>query len=291
MLPFRRNVFSLMSPDPAQPAAGGGAPATPAPAAPAAGAPAAPAAGAHAVPAAGAPAQPAAGVDGDVTQKPTLLGAEPEKPKEQTPAPADQRKYLLEKAADDAAKKALEGKTDEEVKKLFDEAKAKEAAEAAKPVDPASYKAALKLPQGFELNEKLFGEFSAIAAKAKMSQEEVQKFMDTYTKETAEAAKAPYRLWQDTQKKWRDEVANDKEIGGANLQANIAFGTKFIESLPNSAEVKKALDFTGAGNHPAIIKAFIAAGKMLAEGHPVSGSPGKGGAKSAADTIYGAPKT
>lgn len=222
----------------------------------------------------------------DLSQKPTLLSGE-QKSAEQKPAEvgaADQRKFLEGLAKDDAAKEVLKKSTDEQVKKLYDDAKTAEAAEAAKPVDPASYK--ITLPEGFTTDEALMTELKGIAAKGKIPQADLQAFMDKYAKSSLEAAKAPYKLWQDTQKAWVAEIKADKEIGGANLDANLAFGKRFLESLPNAKEVKEALDFTGAGNNPQIVKAFIAAGKLLAEGKLVQGTPGKGSGKTAAQILY-----
>lgn len=260
------------------PASGGGAPAAGAAAAPAA---AAPAAGAAAAPAAGTTTAPAAG-DTSIQQGATLLGdagkpaADAGKPAEVSVA--DQRKYLTEKTTDAAARAALAGKSDAEIATMFAEAKLGEVA--------AGYEAALKLPDGFTLDKAMFGKFAKIAAKAGLDNAAVQEFMGEYVSMQETAAKAPYQRWQDTQKQWRQEIANDKEIGGANLDRNLALAKKFVDSLPNAKEVRAALDFTGAGNNPAIVRAFIAAGKIISEGGPVSPGSPRGQAKSAAAVLY-----
>lgn len=202
------------------------------------------------------------------------------------PTLADQKAYLLKQAGDDQTKKSqVEALNEADVAKKFTETKAAEAA-AAKPLTADDYMKSLKLPEGFTLNKEAFGEFAKIASKAGMTQEQMQTYVENLAKSTMEVAQAPYKLWADTQAQWQKDLKEDKEIGGDKLDANLAIGEKFISTLPNAKEVRAALKFTGAGNNPQIVKAFIAAGRLVAEGKPVTGSPGGGAKKSAAATFY-----
>lgn len=288
--PIYRSLFEQ-----AGEAAPGSAAAPGAAAAPAGAAPAAPAVAASS-PAAAASAAAAPSVKSPDGQ-PSLLGgdgkpaaaAEPIKAAEEKPVEvpaADMRKYLTENTEDgktDAGKQKLAAKTDAEVKTLYDTLKKEEEKNQ---FTLEAYAKNTKLPEGFNPSEDSFKAFFTLMGKHKVPQAEVQGFMDVYTKATIEAAQAPYRLWADTQTQWRNEVAKDREIGGAQLQANLALAAKFVDSLPNAEKVRAAMDYTGAGNHPEIVRALIFAGKMLAEGSLVQGRPTKGQPKSAAETFY-----
>lgn len=199
--------------------------------------------------------------------------------------PADHKAYLMEKAGNDQTKKAqVEAMSEADLKKNFDAAKAAEVA-AAKPLNADELSKSLKLPQGFQLNKEQFANFVGML-KPGTTVEQVQAYIEGYARNAVEVAQAPYKLWADTQAQWQKDLQNDKEIGGDKLEANIAIGEKFLATLPNAKEVRAALKFTGAGNNPHIVKAFIAAGRLVTEGKSVTGQPGGGNKKSAAQTLY-----
>jgi hypothetical protein len=78
------------------------------------------------------------------------------------------------------------------------------------------------LPEGVELNKEKLGEFSKIAAEARVPQDVAQKFVDLYSSELKALQEAPMRAWTELQTTWRNEVINDPEIGGAKLDQNLA---------------------------------------------------------------------
>lgn len=233
-----------------------------------------------------APSTQAADAGTKPAAEPTSLLATSKPEGGEKPAPVsleDAKKYLTEKGAkaEDLAKldeTALRAK--------YDEAKAAEAKAA-----PGS-EIDIKLPEGVTVDEKLLADFKGIIADAKLSpSERAQKLADMHLAALNAATEASTKLWTDTQKKWADEVRADKELGGSNFDPMRATAAKAIDQLfPNKEEadrVRMALDFTGAGNNPEIIRAFYRAGKALSEGGPVAGKPtGSGGPKSAAATLY-----
>jgi hypothetical protein len=64
---------------------------------------------------------------------------------------------------------------------------------------------------------------------------------------------------------WKSAVVNDKEMGGPNLTATLANCGKAIDKFGGGKELREALEFTGAGNHPAVIKFLSAVGKHISE--------------------------
>ena len=87
-----------------------------------------------------------------------------------------------------------------------------------------------------------------------------------------------------------DEVAEikaDPEIGGERLGAAVAAASRVLERLAIPG-LREALNVTGAGNHPAIVKAFVRIGRLLAEDRFSPGRDGPAQAhRSPADVIYG----
>jgi hypothetical protein len=155
-----------------------------------------------------------------------------------------------------------------------------------KPDEPITYEA-FKTPEGLALDEAKVAEFSKLAAEAKMPQEVAQKFVDLYTAELKQLTEAPMRAWTALQNQWQEEVRNDPVIGGANLDKNLAATKAGLSNLLGE-EAKAffdALNITGAGNNPAILRGLMKAAAPHAPASPVAGSPAKP-AKSAGATLY-----
>jgi hypothetical protein len=167
-----------------------------------------------------------------------------------------------------------------------EDAPADKPADAPKPDETIKYEA-FKLPEGLTLDEAKMGEFSKIASEAKMPQEVAQKLVDLYTSELKQLTEAPMRAWTELQTKWQDEVRNDPVIGGQNLEKNLAATKAGLNALlgEDSKAFFDALNITGAGNNPAILRGLMKAAAPHAPATPVSGSPGKA-AKSAGQTLY-----
>ena len=115
-----------------------------------------------------------------------------------------------------------------------------------------------------------------------------QKLLDLYAEAHKTARDASTEAWNTVNKKWSDTTLADKEIGGAKWESTKSTISKAIDSLgPElAASVREALDVTGAGNHPAITKAFHAFASKLTEGGHVGGSPPGNGPKSVKDAFY-----
>lgn len=83
---------------------------------------------------------------------------------------------------------------------------------------------------------------------------------------------------------WAEQLKADKEVGGANLAANMAIGVKARDL--GGPEFVKLLDKTGLGNHPALVKTFIKIGKSLSEDKFISGGAASEAPKSRASVMY-----
>lgn len=140
-----------------------------------------------------------------------------------------------------------------------------------------------KVPDGFELDPKVKAEIEPLFKGLGLSQEGAQSLVDFYTKQTREAAEAPAKAWTDMANEWRTASENHPDLRGKlgpGGEVNVRIG-KLLDSLGDpalTADLRKFMDITMAGNHPAFIRAFNIFAQRLTEGTHVSGNdPSKEG--------------
>jgi hypothetical protein len=154
-----------------------------------------------------------------------------------------------------------------------------------------------KTPEGFTIPPEIATEISTVFKEVNISQADGQKLIDLYAKHTQEALQAPADFYADKQEEWRNTINADPEIGGSKLNGVRVSIAKLIDSLGDSALAdgfREAMDYTGAGNHPAVVKWLSRIAQKLTEGGPVRGAgpsldgmrrPGEG-RPTAAQAIY-----
>ncbi len=135
-------------------------------------------------------------------------------------------------------------------------------------VAPEKYDFAM--PEGFELNQEVAGEFEAYARELNLPQDKAQAVVDMGVKLMQSAQSKQAEMYQQTQEQWRNEVVNDKEIGGQALAENLSYAAKVLDTF--APDLRGVLDETGLGNHPAFVKAFVKIGKAISEDRLVGGA-------------------
>lgn len=121
-----------------------------------------------------------------------------------------------------------------------------------------------KLPEGVTVDADSLKPATELFAETGLSQDQAQKFIDlAMARETAAAHKS-VQAFVDLQNQWVSEIKADPDIGGDRLKSSLASANRAIDRL-NVPGLREALNFTGAGNHPAIVKAFVRLGQMIAE--------------------------
>jgi hypothetical protein len=164
----------------------------------------------------------------------------------------------------------------------------------AKPADDKPVEYELKSPDGLTLTDDELSGVKAKLAAAKVSPDQAQPLFDEWVagvKSASEsAAKQASDLWTNTQKEWQSAIKADPEIGGAKLDQTIATTRKGAETLLGTDAAKEffqALNITGAGNNPAIVRAMHKAFSQHAPATSVTGTPaGQGAQRSAGATLY-----
>lgn len=152
------------------------------------------------------------------------------------------------------------------------------------PLTPES----LKFPtaeEGFVMDDAVRDEFLGVVNNQELTGDaRAQALVDLYLKTAKQASDQGSAAWETTQTQWQDQAKADTEIGGDKLPAVLATVSKAIERF-GSPELREAMDLTGAGNHPAVIKFLYNMAKQFNEGTPVSGAAA-GGAISLAERMF-----
>ena len=152
------------------------------------------------------------------------------------------------------------------------------------PAVPEVYE--FKTPEGVTLDKAQVEAFTPLAKELGLTQDQAQKLVDLQLAQTTAAQTAQQAAWQQTVDAWAAETRADKEIGGAQFDANIGAAAKAIDKFGSPA-LRQALDTSGMGNHPAFVKFCVAVGKQMSEGTFASGNAGSGGApKTAAEILF-----
>ena len=133
---------------------------------------------------------------------------------------------------------------------------------------PEAYQ--FELPEGYELNAEVAGEFETYARELNLPQDKAQAAVSMGVKlvESAQAKQAEAYAQQVAA--WREEVTNDKEIGGPALAENLSYAARVLDTY--APDLRAVLDETGLGNHPAFVKAFVKIGKAISEDRLVGGA-------------------
>lgn len=135
-----------------------------------------------------------------------------------------------------------------------------------------------KVPDGVTLDGERIKALQGILTESFPTQEAAQatgqKLVELYVDEMTRLGKVQHDVWQKTNNDWRDQIRADPELGGNRMETVLATTSKLIGAYGGSEAEKtsliKALDFTGAGNQPDIVRFLYRVGKALgSEGQPV----------------------
>lgn len=137
---------------------------------------------------------------------------------------------------------------------------------------------ALKLPEGVKADDPLFADFAATAAEHNLTPEAAQAIIDKVLPglhtQLQTLRDEPIRLATERLKGWEQAIHADAEIGGAKLNEVKTTVTRAMAQFGNPDEIKAALNETGAGSNPVLIKWLNKMASALGEGTAVTnGNP------------------
>lgn len=152
------------------------------------------------------------------------------------------------------------------------------------PVVPEKYE--LKLPEGSVLKPSDIERVSSYAKEQGLSQDQAQKVLELEHAATASYAKALDAEFKAKQESWIQTSTNDPEIGGAAFKENAELAYRAVQKFA-TPEFVKALETTGLGNHPELVRTFLRIGKAMGSDSLVRpGSSDPVGKRSVADILY-----
>jgi hypothetical protein len=222
------------------------------------------------MPEAEANATPTPAPEVGINPPPPIVGGDPPAG-EQKPPEGEQKPPEGEQKPPEGEQKPPEG----EEKPKEDEEKKPE------PKAPEEY-ADFTMPEGTSLDEASATEFKGLAKELDLTQEQAQKLLSFGGDKIKALAEAPYKAWSETQTKWQAEVKADPEIGGTKFQDSVKAAAlvfqpgesnPFVTNDADAQALREALNMTGAGNNPALVKLFVRMGNLLKEPGNLTGGP------------------
>ena len=141
------------------------------------------------------------------------------------------------------------------------------------PVIPDKYE--FTPPEGGSVDPAAVEAFSPIAKDAGLTQEQFAKVFAYGQQVMAQAGEANALQYAEMQKQWSGQLKTDGIVdqSGQLTAENKQLAFSAIDRFGGD-DLKQALNMTGAGNHPAIVKAFLEIGKAMQGAGPlVSGKP------------------
>lgn len=156
-----------------------------------------------------------------------------------------------------------------------------------KPVGaPESY-AEFTLPEGISLDRAALEGFTPLAKDLNLSQEQAQKVVDLYAQKMLPQIQQAFADQKAQMvESWLQESMKDPEVGGARFDESVSTARKALDAFGTLA-LKAALDESGLGNHPELIRLLANIGKRISEDGTASTRSATAGSRDAAQILYG----
>jgi len=171
---------------------------------------------------------------------------------------------------------------------------------------PESYEK-FELPEGVEMTDEQFKEVSEFSQSLNLNQEQAQQAVNYHNEVVgrvlADAKEEANIQRMKTQEDWVNQVKGDKEIGGAAMKENLSVALKSLNAFSDNAvdatgkpvldkaglpvsKIAQALQESGFGDHPEMVRVFYRVGKLISEDSYLSGKAPTGAPKTQAETMY-----
>lgn len=176
--------------------------------------------------------------------------------------------------ADTANKETSQPKVDSTADKKQEETK----------VIPEKYE--FKLPENSLLDQLAIEEISQYAKEKGYTQEQASELLQRENDAVMDYHQKSLNEHKEQVQKWKNEVMTDKEIGGENFNVNIEYAHRTLQKFA-TPEFLNALELTGYGNHPDLVKTFVRIGKAMQPDSFIKTSEAPKAAKSYEEIFYG----
>jgi len=127
------------------------------------------------------------------------------------------------------------------------------------------------LPDGMTINAEMLEAFTPVFKDMGLTQEQAQGLVNVQAEQVKAQQQAQYDAFSQQLNEWGNSAKNDKEYGGDKFDESIGLATQAIDKL-GTPELKQALDDSGMGNHPEMVRLMVRIGKLMGEDTAVGGS-------------------
>lgn len=143
------------------------------------------------------------------------------------------------------------------------------------PVEPPGAPEAytdFKLPEGVTLDKAILDEAAPIFKELGLSQEAAQKLVDLQAKYSSKTSADLAKSVDDMRADWQSQVKADPAL--ANLDVVRTELGRAKDKLPATVRTAfdEAMNLTGLGDHPAVVRGLFEFAKLVNEGTPVNGA-------------------
>lgn len=144
----------------------------------------------------------------------------------------------------------------------------------------------LKLPEGSLLKPEAVERMTARAKELKLTPEQAQAELERESELVKTFVEGEKGKLAEQVKEWVAESSKDPEIGGEAFAKNAEYAKRVVNRFGTDA-FKKALNETGLGNHPELVRVFVRIGRAMTEDQLVLPSGQSTAPKSPAEVLYG----
>ena len=147
------------------------------------------------------------------------------------------------------------------------------------PVVPETY--TFRAPDNYTIDPAALEAATPVFKELGLTQDQAQKLVDIQIAREIALAKAPQDAVETMRKDWRGQTEShadikatvDKNSGKTGMDAVKVNIARTLSVLPVDLQVefKDAMNLTGAGDHPAFVRAFNKLAAFITEGSPVGG--------------------
>lgn len=132
-----------------------------------------------------------------------------------------------------------------------------------KPAEKEGYELSKELPEGVELNEDLYNEFTDVIYQNNLTKQQAQSLYDWWNNKSATMHQEFYAAQEaEAQRTKADAVANLKKEWGTDFQKNAEIAKETAKKFLSS-ETRAYLDQSKLGNHPGLVKDFYRISQMI----------------------------
>jgi hypothetical protein len=140
-------------------------------------------------------------------------------------------------------------------------------------------------PSDFSVNSDVLNKFEPLARDMGLTQAEAQRFVDLHSQTVLDSVREQSAAVQQMLSGWKSEAQADAEYGGDNFGQNVQIAAQAIGRFGTPA-FREALDETGLGNHPEMIRFAWRVGQSISEDAYVGGQPAPARPLTAAEIFY-----